>query len=341
MAVRRIDKSPLVSIGIPVYNGENFLGDAVGSVLGQTEGDLELLISDNASTDRTEEVCRDLAAGDRRIVYRRQERNVGAAANYNHTFAMARGRYFKWLAHDDRIQRTYLERTIAALEAEPDAVLCNTVIDYIEPGGRIIGVYETVLAHADLPSPSERFGTMVLRAHSCADMFGVMPRRAMLHSLLHSDFHGADRALLAQMALRGRLIQLPEHLVQMREHAGRYTRSQSSARDRRVWHDPSGRSWFHLPTLRLYHEYWRMVRAADLPPAERRRCYAILAQWWMVNWNSLRVTTDAIAIAAPEFVGWAEHTKKRFFGAAPGHFDVPAEASLGHSGGSHGKDSGH
>src|SRR5512147_185345 len=115
----------LVSIGLPVYNGENFLEAAVRSVLSQSLDDLQLVISDNASTDRTAEICRDYAAADPRVVYLRNETNLGAAPNYNRTFHESTGRYFKWLAHDDQMGPQYLERTVGALEARPEAVLCN------------------------------------------------------------------------------------------------------------------------------------------------------------------------------------------------------------------------
>ncbi len=77
---------PAVSIGLPVYNGDNFLAEAIDSILRQTMEDFELIISDNASTDRTEEICREYAAGDSRIRYYRNESNLGAMANYNLVF---------------------------------------------------------------------------------------------------------------------------------------------------------------------------------------------------------------------------------------------------------------
>lgn len=311
---------PRVSIGLPVYNGENFLEDAARSALTQTFDDLELVICDNASTDRTAEIAQDLAASDRRVRYFRNERNLGAAPNYNRTWHESRGELFKWLSHDDRLLPGYVAATVAALDAAPDAVLCNTVVDYIDEHGAVFASYDSDLRAASGPSPAQRFAAMVLRSHSCVDFFGMMRRRAMEGSLLHASFHGADRAFLAQMALRGRLLQLPDHLVQMREHRQRYTRQQADARARALWHDSTGRKPAALPTLRLYHEYVRLVREEALAPHERRGCYAVLARWWVVNWNLARVGTDILALLAPGVVGHAERLKKHYFGAAPGHF---------------------
>ncbi len=314
---------PLVSVGIPVYNGQNYLEDAMRSVLAQSLDDLELIVSDNASTDRTAEIIQDLAATDSRIVYLRNPRNLGAAPNYNRAFAAARGRYFKWLAHDDRMLPDYLARTVAALEDAPDAVLCNTVVEYIDGRGHSIGTYDSGLRAADDPRPSRRFAAMILRSHSCVDFFGLIRRSAMEGSLLHGPFHGADRAFLAQMALRGRLLQLPEPQVQMREHENRYTRRHASLVERMRWHDARQASRFVFPTWRLYAEYLRMVRSEPLPAAERIRCLGALGRWWLVNWNLVRAGVDCMAVAAPGLVGLAERVKTRLFGAAPGHFQQP------------------
>lgn len=311
---------PLVSVGIPVYNGENFLEAAIRSVLVQTLGDLELVISDNASTDRTATICRDYAASDKRVVYRRNPVNLGAAPNYDLAFNAAGGRYFKWLAHDDELTPTYLQRAVSLLEERPEAVLCNSVVEYIDGANRVLGHYDSGLDEADRERPSSRFAAMILRSHSCVDFFGVQRRQAMLGSLLHARFHGADRAYLAQMALRGRLVQLKEPLVRMREHPNRYTRRNSTARERLRWHDASSRKAINLPTFHLYGQYWRIVRTAELTPAERRGCHAVLARWWFGNWNMVRAGVDLLAIPAPGLVGMAEQVKNRLFGAAPGHF---------------------
>lgn len=311
-------QGPAVTIGIPVYNGEKYLEEAVRSALAQTCGDLELVISDNASTDRTAEICRDYALQDSRVRYFRNPSNLGAAPNYNIVFQHARGRFFKWLAHDDLITPTYVAKTIRVLEARPDAVLCNSVVAYIDAKGAPLGLYDTQLGKADVSSPSQRMALMTLRSHSCVDFFGMFRTSALEGSLLHGSFHGADRALLAQMALRGRMIQIPATLVQMREHEHRYTRSKGRAVDRASWHDTRARR-VSFPTWRLYAEYLKMVRDAELDSSERARCYVVLARWWLLNWNAARAAVDLVAVVAPGAPGAAERVKVRLFGAAPGH----------------------
>jgi len=310
---------PLVSVGIPVFNGENFLEDAIRSVLSQTIGDLELILCDNASTDRTAEICRDYETREPRVRYFRNPRNLGAAANYNLAFTHARGRYFKWLAHDDRMLPLFLAKTSRVLDERPDAVLCNTVISYIDASGAQLGLYDSRLSGADSLSPSARFAWMVLRSHTCVDFFGLIRRKALSNSLLHGSFHGADRALLAQLALRGRMVQLPAPLLAIREHPNRYTRAHRRSAERAAWHDSGQGAQPTFPTWRLYSEYMRMVRREALTPTERSRCYAVLARWWAYNWNAARAGVDLLAIALPSAPAQAERLKIRLFGAAPGH----------------------
>jgi glycosyltransferase involved in cell wall biosynthesis len=310
---------PAVSVGMPVFNGETYLDVAMSSVLAQSFDDLELIICDNASTDRTGEICQDYAARDRRIRYFRNPQNLGAAPNYNLAFSHARGRYFKWLAHDDRMTPSYLAKTVRVLDERTDAVLCNSVVQYIDQNGAPIGLYNTGLALADSQSAAARFGWMVLRSHSCVDFFGLIRRETLKDSLLHGSFHGADRALLAQLAIRGRLIQLPAPLVEMREHPNRYTRSNVRSGDRAAWHDASKRGKISLPTWRLYAEYLKMVHNERMLANERAGCYSALAKWWFVNWNIARAGVDVLAVVAPGLPIAAERVKIRLFGAAPGH----------------------
>src|ERR1700730_2505125 len=125
--------TPLVSIGFFLYNGDRFLAAAIESILNQTFQDFELIISDNCSTDRSEEICRKFAAQDDRIRYYRADRNMGAGWNLRNVYFKATGKYFKWAAHDDMIQPDFLRQCIDALEADDSLVVAHTytrVIDH-------------------------------------------------------------------------------------------------------------------------------------------------------------------------------------------------------------------
>src|SRR5947199_10486063 len=104
---------PRVSIGIPVYNAENFLREAIESIRQQTFTDFEIVISDNCSTDRTPQICEEYAAKDRRIRYVRNATNLGAGFNHRRVAELARGEFFKWQSRDDLCHPTFLERCVA------------------------------------------------------------------------------------------------------------------------------------------------------------------------------------------------------------------------------------
>ncbi|MFD0980310.1 glycosyltransferase family 2 protein [Tropicimonas aquimaris] len=315
------DASPAATVGVPVCNGENYLVEAIGSALRGTVDDLEVLVCDNASTDRTAEIVRYLAASYRRVAYLRNETNIGAARNYNRVWAEGCGRYFKWLTHDDRMKPEYLKRTTKVLDDSPKVVLCNSRVDYIHAAGAVFDQHDGILAVADYARPSDRFAAIVLKSHSCVDLFGLVRRDAMENSLLHGTFHGADRAFLAQMALRGGLAHLQEPLVELRENPKRHTRQYISVQARYTWHDGDQGRRFEVPSLILYRKYQAIVAQEEsLTADERSRCNRVLKQCWFVNWNSLRVAVDGVSNVILGFSTFAENAKGRLFEAASGHF---------------------
>ena len=101
--------APRLSVGLPVYNGENYLAESLEALLGQSYEDFELIISDNASTDGTADICRRYGKQDSRIRYIRQPRNIGLAPNHNFVFEQSRGEFFKWAAADDLYGRDLLQ----------------------------------------------------------------------------------------------------------------------------------------------------------------------------------------------------------------------------------------
>lgn len=109
---------PMVSIGMPVYNGERFIREALDSLLAQTFADFELIISDNASTDATASICGQYAKQDSRIRYLRQESNIGAAANFRFVLDQAVAPYFMWAACDDKWSSDWLEEMCGAISED-------------------------------------------------------------------------------------------------------------------------------------------------------------------------------------------------------------------------------
>jgi glycosyltransferase involved in cell wall biosynthesis len=310
-------QTPMISIGLPVYNGENYLAAAIESISAQSFKDFELIISDNASTDRTSEICRYYMKHDKRVRYFRNKRNLGAAPNYNRTYDLARGKYFKWTAHDDMLCPDFLKKCVKALEADSKAVLCQSLIEYIDENEKSLGIYDSQLAGAESSESASRFKTLVLRSHACTDFFGLIRRETLDGSLLHGDFNGHDRAFLAEMALRGRFIQIPEPLLKVREHPARYTQAVTNQKDRLAWHDASRSGKINFPTWRLYSEYFRMVPRNVKSKSERVRCYGHLMRWVTCNWNLARLMVDIIELFMPGVLIRAEKFKQKVFSPAP------------------------
>lgn len=131
---------PRIAIGMPVYNGERYLREALDSLLAQTYRHFLLHISDDASTDATAEICREYAGRDERVSYHRHERNVGITANFNHALGCAADSdYFMWAAQDDWWAPEYLERCLKAMEGNPEVVFCSSKTVLSSPEGRVFG----------------------------------------------------------------------------------------------------------------------------------------------------------------------------------------------------------
>jgi len=314
------ERPPPVSIGVPVYNGERYLAETLDSILAQTFGDFELILSDNASTDRTEAICREYARRDPRIRYYRNDRNLGAAPNYNRVFRLSRGEFFKWASSDDVLAPEYLRKCVEALRSRPEAVLCQSLIEGIDSEGRSLGVYDSRLIGSDSGLQNERFAALVLRPHACTEVFGLIRREALKRTGLLPNHHGCDRVLLAELALKGPFIQIREPLFKLREHGERYTVRAANLEERTTWHDTRRKRAADLPTWRLYLGYFNAAKKLGASRGERARCYRHLLKWWFVNWNLARAVVDVLAIADPDAVGRAEKFKQRFISPRPGAF---------------------
>jgi glycosyltransferase involved in cell wall biosynthesis len=226
--------TPRVSIGLPVYNGARLLPQALSSLLGQTQGDFEVIICDNASTDETQQICVEHAARDRRIRYVRNERNLGANANFNRTVALARAPYFKWAAHDDLYEPSYLATCVGILDRRPDTVLAHCATAFIDDEGREFAWEDAANAYIDprtsvrlYPdsidigsgrSASARFWQVLSRALWGSHMFGVIRRPVLLRTHLLENYVSSDRAMLGELALLGRFEASPERLFKKRIH---------------------------------------------------------------------------------------------------------------------------
>src|SRR5271165_6740325 len=167
-----MNAAPRLSIGLAVYNGENYLAGSLEALLGQSYEDFELIISDNASTDGTAGICRRYLNQDSRIRYICQPRNIGAAPNHNFVVGQARGELFKWASHDDLYARDLLKCCVDALDEHPHIVLAHSWTALVDGSGCVTQKIEYPLATAARRAP-ERFQSM-LYANAGDDSCGVV-----------------------------------------------------------------------------------------------------------------------------------------------------------------------
>lgn len=270
-----------LTVGMPIYNGERYVADAIESVLSQTYGDFEFIISDNASTDATEELCRGYASRDDRIVYSRLDKNVGAAANFNRVFLMSQSPYFKFAAHDDLCEGRFLETCMNAFEDAPDdVVLCFPRTVKIDSEDNRLGEIEDSLDLRD-GTPQRRFRSFLTRYNLSNPYYGVVRASAYGSTRMHQSFIAADMVLLGELALRGRFWQLPEPMFLRRFHSGMSGEAASTLAELAQHYDTSHRGEPVLYRSRLFREFARAIAAAPLSAHQRALCRLHLLTSWL------------------------------------------------------------
>ncbi len=284
-----MSRVPRLSIGLPVYNGEKYVSESIEALLGQTYEDFELIISDNASTDGTAEICRRYERLDSRVRYLRQQRNIGAAPNQGFLLTQARGELFKWAAADDLYARDLIKRCVEVLDAYPDVILAHCWTAAIDADGTVTQSLEYPLK-TNSPSAPERFRTMLfgtgendyglLRAD---DNYGVMRTAVLRRVTPQGSYYHADRVFTTEIALHGRFDQVPEFLYFRRDHSDRPQHATPTIRGWCGNLDPRRRNRIVHPTARLLAEfplgYVHAIKRAPLSATDRRACYRILAAW--------------------------------------------------------------
>jgi glycosyltransferase involved in cell wall biosynthesis len=266
---------PLVSIGLPVYNGEGFIRETIDSLLAQTFENFELIISDNASEDATDDICRYYASRDPRIHYLRNEKNLGAAKNYNLVFFASAGKYFKWSACDDLCAPQFLEKCVEALERRPEVVLAYTRSRIIDGNGRQAEAREDELQLDSLDVPT-RFTQTLSAMKVCQNPFmGVIRRGVLARTRLNGAYLASDRCLVAELILYGPFYQIPEVLFSRRLHS----HSISASREWLDFFDPSLKGKIVMPEWRVAREHALSVSTTPLSVGVKARLYGAVLRW--------------------------------------------------------------
>jgi glycosyltransferase involved in cell wall biosynthesis len=216
--------APAVSIGMPVYNGERFLREALDSALAQTFKDFELIVSDNNSNDATKKVCLEYADRDSRIKYIGNERNYGAFWNFCFVARQARGRFFTWLAHDDVLEPTFLERTVQYMLENPRVVVAATDCTIIDEEGNRLRV-DNLDEFRDSQSWEIRRMPFFEFAYPNIHLFIFGLIQTKLCKLVVEELKepkmmtGSEHPFLARFVAAGEIVALPAVLRKYRSHS--------------------------------------------------------------------------------------------------------------------------
>jgi glycosyltransferase involved in cell wall biosynthesis len=302
--------TPLVSVGLFVYNGEQFLKAALDSILNQTFTDFELIISDNASTDRTGEIAEAYAKRDGRIRYYRSEKNMGAGWNARRVYELATGKYFKLAAVDDLIEPDFLRQCVAVLESDPSCVVAHSRTTEVDENGNFIRNYVTPMK-TDSNDPVERFrGLLTTGGDMCYQIFGVMRMSALRQLPPQGSYVNADGVLLARMSLLGRFHEIPEYLFISTRHSKqsmatlpvRLTRQRRFRLTNRYcnlpspeWWDPAKTRALTFPEFRRSLEYFLSIYRAPLGARQKLRSYCVFLPW--IRWQFTGMVKDLLLAA--------------------------------------------
>jgi GT2 family glycosyltransferase len=263
---------------MPVRNGERHLGEALRSVLAQDVDGLVVVVSDNASTDRSAELVADLARDDRRLRLVRQPVDVGANANFNGLVAHCATPYFMWSAADDVRSEGHLAACLAALGDRrrggpgrgDEPVLAYGKAVLVDDGGAVLDVDIGRQDRAVAGRPAARFTDVLLHEVWCTPVFGLVRADVLRRTGLLRPFYGSDKVLLAELALLGRFALAPAATLWRRCHDRQST--VLDARAKRTW--AAGRARRRPSGADALAAYLAVAARAPLPPAERTKALA-------------------------------------------------------------------
>jgi hypothetical protein len=267
---------PLVSVGLPVFNGQSFLRSAIDSMLTQTHANLELIISDNASTDGSAAIAQDYADRDPRVRCYRQARNIGAARNYNFVATRARGKYLKWASANDHCDAAMLSSCIEVLESDPVAVVCFGRTRLVDELTGAVRPFDGDFSITD-QRPSTRLSRVLMELSLNNAFNGLIRLDALRRTGLVRSYPSGDIVLMAELAMAGTFVLLPVPLLYRRVGARTFSGHLSEA-ELRYFVDPDAKSGQGLDRVRMHIDYFTSVLRARIPLAEKRRALALLTR---------------------------------------------------------------
>jgi glycosyltransferase involved in cell wall biosynthesis len=270
---------PLVSFGLPVRNGEQYIRRILDSLRSQDFSNLEIVICDNVSTDNTHDICQEYANLDERIRFIRNEENIGQIENFNKVLKLSRGKYFRWVGVDDWLEPDYASQCVNVLDNNQDAIGVTTYQSHHDDGGNTYySEYMGTRLESDLPH--ERFIKMIwfLRSnYTFIDpIYTMMRREVLMRSKLLQVNPATDKVLAAELSLIGNFLHIPNCLAHRRK-ATMQTQQYHLTRTREIKHS----------VIRECLCYMEILRSAKLTKMQRFHC-----RLSVLHYSLMRQTKD-------------------------------------------------
>jgi glycosyltransferase involved in cell wall biosynthesis len=293
-------ESPLITVGLPVYNSERFIRQSIDSLLGQTYSRFVLLISDNASTDGTADICRRYAAADSRVQYTRNETNIGNPRNFNRIANLCTTRYLKWSTADDYWAPAFLERSLEIMERDATIALCYPQATLVDADGGNPKEYDDVL-HLMQEDPVERFMALLDRIKLAHQHLGLIRMSCLRRTHLLGTHVASDINLLSELTLYGKFYELPERLFFRRFHkdSGSWKRGDKTHEARR--YHASNAKWVGFSKWHRHLGFFAEVHSSPLPFGSKMRLYRYLSRRFV--WDRRDLLAELSDYARSRFAG--------------------------------------
>ncbi|MDT8340396.1 MAG: glycosyltransferase [Longimicrobiales bacterium] len=275
-------------MGLPIYNGARHAKQCIESLLDQDFEDFRIIISDNASTDATSEICLHYAAHDSRIEYRRNATNIGLAANFNLVFGLCRSKYFRWATADDFVSRDMLSDAVRVMEDDSGLALCYPRARFVDSTGTDIAPWSDSL-HLMQKDPVDRFKAVLSGIGRVHHHLGLMRSAIVRRTGLFSKHVASDTVLIAELSLYGRFYQIPRYQFFRRLHEGSSSWAPTSETHQARLYHPTDIDRIPFNRWRLHGRLIHVVAQSPLATVDRLRAFA-----WLVR----RAIWDREALSA-------------------------------------------
>ena len=284
---------PRVSLGMPVYNGEKYLEKTLDSVLAQTYQNFELVITDNGSSDRTQQICEHYAEIDSRVKYHRNPKNIGIAPNFNRAHELCSGEYFKWTDYDDLLAPEFLKRCVEVLDEHPNVACAFPKTRLIDQIGDPIRDFEPPEEACSLQAHI-RFRSLILDPdHIVSQASGLMRREQVGQTVMHGSYPCSDEVFLAHLALLGDFYEIPEFLFLYRIHPKQSTKGVLASERARVrFFDTSLEGKVVLIKWLYFRNCIHAINHSPISMYQKILCYLYMVRWLFVPKNFRSISKD-------------------------------------------------